>query len=320
MNNTQGRLKVLVFAGIKRGWGSFIWMSKIIIPISFLVTILQWTGWLDRIYFLLTPLTNLINLPPEAALPLISGMLINLYAAIAMMIAIPFTADQLTLIAVFLMICHNIIAEGVIQHKSGLHIVKATLARFIAATLAVIIVSQFLDETGQSVTVSGTLVASSSLPAILKEWGISTVILLLKILGIILGIMVILEFSETMKWTEHSRKYFRPLMKILGLSERTAPLWITSVTFGLMYGGAVIVDEVKRGTLTKRELEHLHISIGVNHSMVEDPALFLAMGLPPFWLWVPKLLMAIIIVQTYLVLQYFGARLRFRSNFIKGSN
>jgi len=250
-----------------------------------------------------------INLPPEAALPIISGMLVNLYAAIAAMTALPFTLDQMTLIAVFTLICHNLIAEGIIQHKSGINVIKATLFRFIAATLVVIIASQFLGDTSQSVTIPGATTVSTSLPEVLKDWGIDTVVLLLKILGIIMSIMIMLEFSESMRWTEYSLKLFRPLMRILRLSERSALLWVISAAFGLVYGGAVIVDEVRKGALTREELERLHISIGINHAMVEDPALFLVLGLNPFWLWVPKLVMAIIAVQTYRALQYLKSKL-----------
>jgi hypothetical protein len=46
-------------------------------------------------------------------------------------------------------------------------------------------------------------------------------------------------------------------------------------------------------------LENLHISIGINHSLVEDPALFLSLGLAPFWLWVPRILAAMIVVHSH---------------------
>ncbi len=301
--------KRLLLAGVKRGWSSFVWICKIVIPVSFLVTLLQWTGWLGRLDFLLTPLMKLINLPPEATLPIISGMLVNIYAAIAAMTALPFTHEQMTLIAVFTLICHNLIAEGIIQHKSGINVVIATLVRFTAATLVVIIVSQFLGDTSQSTTAPAGLIVHTPLLEALKGWGKDTIGLLLRILGIVMTIMIMLEFSESMRWTEYSLKLFRPLMKILRLPERAALLWVTSATFGLMYGGAVIVSEAKKGFLTREELERLHISIGINHSMVEDTALFMVLGLNPFWLWIPKLIMAIIAVQTYRALQYLKNKL-----------
>ena len=309
MSDLQAQLKSGFFEGVKKGWRSFIWICQIIIPVSFLVTLLQWTGWLNHLDAILNPLMNLINLPPEAALPIISGMLINLYAGIAVMTALPFTPEQMTLIAVFTLICHNLIAEGIIQHKSGINVIKATLVRITAAILTVLIVSRFLGDTSQSVTVPAALTAHSPLLEVLKGWAVNLSGLLLKILGIVMTIMVMMEFSESLKWGEYSLKLFRPLMRILRLSDRTATLWVTSATFGLMYGGAVIIEEAKKGALTREELERLHISIGINHAMVEDPALFLVLGLNPFWLWIPKLLMAIIAVQTYRAIRYLQHKL-----------
>ena len=98
-------------------------------------------------------------------------------------------------------------------------------------------------------------------------------------------------------------------MRILGLSERTAILWVTSAIFGLMYGGAITIDKARDETFNKEELERLHISIGINHSMIEDPALFLALTLNPFWLWVPHLVMAIIAVQVYRIVHYINKKL-----------
>ncbi len=76
-------------------------------------------------------------------------------------------------------------------------------------------------------------------------------------------------------------------------------MFVAGIIFGLLYGGAIIVEEGKKGTLTKEEVEHLHISLGINHAMVEDPALFAMLGVNLFWLWVPRLIMAIIVVQAY---------------------
>ncbi len=299
----------MFLAGIKRGWRSFVWICQIVIPVSLVVTLLQWTGWLDQLSFFFNPLMRLLNLPSQAALPIISGMLINLYVAIAAMTAMPFTLGQMTLVAVFALICHNLITEGIIQHKSGINVIKITLIRITVAILTVFIISRFLGDASQSIIVPASLTVASSLLTVVKDWAINLIALLFRILGIIMAVMIMLEFSESLGWTEYSVKILRPLMRILGLSERTAPLWVTSAGFGLMYGGAITIDKARKGVLGKEELERLHISIGINHSMIEDPALFLSLGLNPFWLWIPKLVMAIIAVQAYRIGHYFKNKL-----------
>lgn len=51
------------------------------------------------------------------------------------------------------------------------------------------------------------------------------------------------------------------------------------LVFGLVYSAAVIFEEVKEGNLTKEKLEELHLSIGIPHSVIEDPAIFLIMAI-----------------------------------------
>jgi len=299
MSDFRVQLKSGALAGIKKGWSSFVWMCQIIIPVSFLVTLLQWTGWLNQLDFLLNPLTSLINLPPEAALPIITGMLTNLYAVIAMITALPFTVEQMTLIAIFNMIAHALVMEGIIQHRSGLNVVKATLVRITAAILTVLVVSQFLGDTSQSVVVPAELAVQAPFVEVLKVWAVDILGLLLKILGIIMAIMIMLESLRSLGWIEHLIRVLRPLMRVLGLADRTATMWVAAIFFGLFYSGAVIVEEARTSALPKGELERLHISIGIQHAIVEDPALFAVLGLNVFWLWVPRFIMAVIAVQTY---------------------
>jgi hypothetical protein len=35
--------------------------------------------------------------------------------------------------------------------------------------------------------------------------------------------------------------------------------------------------------------------------MIEDPALFLPLGIPPFWLWIPRLAAAILVTYAFSV-------------------
>lgn len=309
MSDFRNQAKNAVIAGVKHAGHTFVWICKIIIPVSFLVTLLQWTGWLNQLDFLLNPLMSLLNLPPEAALPIISGMLINVYATLAAIAAIPFTAEQMTLIAIFSLVAHSLIMEGVIQHRSGVNVIKATLFRIGAAILTVIIVSLFFSDTSQGVAVPGSLSVQTPFLEALKTWAIDIIYLLLKIWGIILAIMILQELLKSMGWLDSMLRFFRPLIRILGLSERATMMWLVANIFGLFYGGAVIVEEARKGVLTKEELEHLHISIGINHSIVEDPLLFAILGLNVFWLWLPRFVMAIVVVQTYRAIKNLRSRL-----------
>ncbi len=304
MSTRKAQLKTGFIAGLKSGWRSFVWMCEIVIPISFLVTLLQWSGWLDKIDFVLNPLMSFLHLPSQAALPIISGMLINIYAVIAVLTVLPFTVVQMTLIAIFTLICHNLIMEGIVQYRSGINVIKATLTRIVAAVLTVFVVSQFFGDTSQSIVMSSALPTHTPLLDIMTTWARDTGILLLKVFGIIMFIMILLEISRALGWIDRVLIVFKPMMRVLGLSGRTAIMFVAGIIFGLLYGGAIIVAEGKKGTLTREEVEYLHVSLGINHAMIEDPALFAVLGVNIFWLWIPRLIMAIIAVQVYRGIRY----------------
>jgi hypothetical protein len=293
VTDTRAKLKEGFLNGLKRGWSAFLWLMKIVIPMSFLTAALAWTGWLGSLDFLLAPLMGFMGLPSMAALPIIIGGLTGIYGGIAAMAVLPFTVAEMTLLANFLLISHNLIQEGVIQAKSGLNPVKATLFRIFAAVVTVYAVTFFIRTDPTAAAQAGALGASTqAFDAMVYDWAVSMLNLSVKIFFIIMAILTLLDIAKSMGWVMPVVKALSPFLKILGLSEKVGILWMTAVVFGLTYGGAVIVEEARQGHISKEELEELQLSIGINHSMVEDPFLFLPFGISAFWLWVPRLITA----------------------------
>ncbi len=300
MESNPNRLKKGLTSGITKGWSGFVWMLQIIIPITFLTSLLSYSGWMDRIDFLLQPVMSLLNLPSMAALPILVGILTGIYGGIASMVMLPLTSEQMTLIAVFILISHNLVQEGIIQAKSGIHPLKATLFRLAASVITVIIVAWFLKPDTLAVISEGmSLAAAQPFIAMLKDWFIASFYLCIKMFVIIMALMIILGIMKSFNIIHYIVRVISPVLKAMGLNQKVGILWITAAVFGIAYGAAVIVEEVKEGNFDRQELEKLHISIGINHSMVEDPALFLTLGLNAFWLWVPRLLTAMLAVHLF---------------------
>ena len=276
-------------------------MLKILVPISLLTSLLTWSGWINRLDFIFEPVMGVIGLPPMAALPLIAGLLTGIYGAIAAMAPLPLTVDQMTLLAIFLVISHNLIQEGVVQSKSGLPFITATLFRLIASILTVMAVSRFMGhETATNALINTPGMIQVPLLSMFKTWTATNLVLSIKIFAIIMTLMIILEIMKSYNMIDRIVRMMAPVLRALGLGKQTGFMWFTAAIFGLTYGAAVIVEETKEGNFSKDELERLQLSIGINHAMIEDPALFLTLGLSPFWLWVPRLAAAIIAVQLFI--------------------
>jgi hypothetical protein len=303
----RARLKQGTVSGLKKGWDGFIWMMEIVIPISLFTAILDWSGLLGHLDFLLKPLMGWLDLPPAAALPLIIGMLSSVYGGIAAMIVFPFSAAQMTLMAVFIMTAHALIQEGIIQGRSGIHPLKVTLVRIGAAVVTVLLMIPFVgSSTVMPSATEGSLAANPAFLEMIRHWAWTTFRLSIKIFFIIMALLTLLELLKAFGLIHPFVRALAPFLKIMGLDQKVGFLWMTAIIFGLSYGGAIIVEEAKSGHLSPEDLELLHLSIGTNHSMVEDPPLFLPLGIHPFWLYVPRLVMAIIIVRLVRLYQRYA--------------
>ena len=288
--------------GFAKGWQGFLWMGKIILPVSFATFLLDYTGWLDRMDGLLEPLMGALHLPAMAALPLLAGLLTGIYGAIAAMSVLPFTIDQMTLMAVFLLIAHSLIQEGMVQSQSGCPAWLATAVRLSAAVLTVFVLGWVVGpDTAQKAAGGGVASARVMFWPAMLAWAAAMAWLSLKILVIITALMIFMEILKQYRLIDKVVRTIEPFLGLLGLDRQVGMLWMTAAVFGITYGGAVIVAETRERCLPPEHLKTLHISMGINHAMVEDPSLFLPLGIHPFWLWIPRLVTAVAFTHAYRV-------------------
>jgi len=297
MRGTIDLAKEGFFLGLKKGWQGFFWMMKLIIPISFGVMLLAASGLLEQAHFLLSPLMGLLSLPPQAALPLIIGMTAGIYSALAALVVLPFSLEEITLIAVFLLIAHSLIQEGIIQAKTGISPWKAVLFRLIAAVVTVVLIAPLLPGEPTPAAQAAAALPSIPFPSQLENWAKATFTLALKVFFIIIPVITLLEIVKKIGAINRILRLFSPILRLMGLNDRVGFIWVTAVIFGLIYGAAVIMEEISGGNLSKEETEALQISIGIQHAVIEDPILFISLGIGAFWIFVPRLIMAVLAVR-----------------------
>ncbi|SET59619.1 Nucleoside recognition [Natronincola peptidivorans] len=131
-------IKTGVLKGLETTW----MLAKVIIPVYFVVTFLQYTPVIDWIAYLFTPLMTVFNLPGEAAIVLVIGNLLSLYAAIGAMKAIALTNLEITIIAVMLSFSHALLVETAVTKRLGVSVIKVVLIRVGLALVAGLIVGR----------------------------------------------------------------------------------------------------------------------------------------------------------------------------------
>jgi Fe2+ transport system protein B len=291
------RLRSAIAVGLRRGLHGYIWLLKILLPISLATALLDYCGWVQKLDFILQPLMQWLSLPASAALPILIGVLTGVYGCIAAMAVLPLTVAQMTIIAVFVLIAHNLPQEGMIQARSGIHFLKSTLVRLAAAVVTCTAVAWCLQpEAGEAALSSIGGLELPSFSIFLKNWSLGMLSLCLKIFFILSGIMMLIELMRAFRLMDMLVGLLAPVLKLMGLQRQVGVLWLTGILLGLSYGGAVIVQQARELQLRREEIEKLQLSIGINHSMIEDPLVFLPLGLNPIWMLVPRLLAAISVV------------------------
>ncbi len=106
--------------GFANGLKTSFLLLKVIIPVFALIKVLEHTSVIGWISQFCDPLMRFVGLPGEAALAVVTGMFLNFYAAIGIIIALGLSAWQITIIAVMLSCCHELVIETAIIKKTGI--------------------------------------------------------------------------------------------------------------------------------------------------------------------------------------------------------
>jgi spore maturation protein SpmB len=123
---------------------------------------------------------------------------------------------------------------------------------------------------------------------------------------VVIPLMIALEIAQANGLLQRlNRILARPFQKI-GLSEEGAFPVVVAMVFGLTFGSGVIINHVREGKVTEREVKIMGSFIAIAHALIEDTIIFLTLGAPLLVLLVPRLAAAYGVAY---LLHKFGTRL-----------
>ena len=132
-------------AGARSGIGTFWDLAKVMLPALLGAIILQRIGAIGALARVAAPAMHLLGLPGGAAVPLMVAWVLNLYAAIGAMTPLGLTSHEVTVLAVAVLIGHNLIVEGAVTQKAGMNGVVFGVLRATAGLLAAAITNQLMN-------------------------------------------------------------------------------------------------------------------------------------------------------------------------------
>ena len=284
MQTLAARLKRVVAEATPRATKTIIWIVRLTAIVSLAMFVLQYTGLLQWISALVSPLFYHVGLRGEAAMAFVSGYFINIYSSIAVISTLDLTVREITILATMSTAAHAIIVEAAVLRKTG----TPTLYTMVLRTLACIVLGLVLNAVlpGRPTAPMGVAtleavplfsIAGDFWP-LFAEWlhGLVKLALLMSVLIYLLNILqrILYEFGIMARIS----KLLRPLLRLFGLPDKTSFLWIVANVIGLSYGSAAMIDEMARGNISRREVNLLNTHIGISHSNLEDLLLYVSIG------------------------------------------
>ena len=296
MNTVYKRLFNSSTSAIPKAGKTIWWLLKIILPISLIVSFLQYWGIVSLIASFLSPALSFIGLPGESAVVFITSIFLPLYAPIAIITTLPLDLREITILALMCLISHNLFVETAVQKKTGSSALIMFFLRLSTSLIGAFILNLLLPEhIGSSHTIQQSIVFPN-VQDMLYSWMISAGLLSLKISLIITGLLILQNILKEFNILIVIARTFAPLMRLLGLSRDCSFLWFIAQTLGLAYGSAVSIEAVESKTISLRNANLLNYHIAINHSLLEDTLLFAAIGVPVGWIVAPRFILAILVV------------------------
>jgi len=267
---------------------------KLIVPIYILADVLFYYNILSHITFIFKPLVSLLGLPQEAALSIVSGLFLNLYAAIAFAAPLGLTAKSWTVLAVFLGVAHALLVETEIMKRLGIARLYSIALRLSIGLLIGLLVASFPESWFSQAQVKASLPESihyDTIIALLKNSIYEALSLSIKIIALVTTLIFFLDGVKSLPWLQkHSQKINSSFSILVG------------VILGITYGAGILISEYEKGILKKEEILFIGTYLMICHAMIEDTLLFVIFGANPWIIIGLRLTFATLI--SYFVVMY----------------
>ena len=284
--------------GIRQGLGVSWTLGKIVFPVTIIVTILQYTPILPWFIKLLGPIMGLLGLPGEAAMPLVLGNALNLYAGIGAIVSFDFTVKEVFIMAMMLSFSHNLFIESALASRVGVNWFFISGLRIVLALVSAVIIN--LTWSGGSEIAQYGLMGSSEV--VLTSWtaiilhGIKTALMaVLQLSLIVIPLMVVMQYLRELGWMNKMSRLIAPFTRFLGMKSNTSFTLVTGLTIGLAFGAGVMIQAVQEDGVSRKDMMLALIFLVTCHAVVEDTVIFIPLGISVWPLLVIRLATAIIL-------------------------
>ncbi|WP_088330083.1 hypothetical protein [Lacimicrobium sp. SS2-24] len=260
----------------------YLTLLKILIPTLIIVKVLETLGATALLASLLGPVMALIGLPESAGLVWATTLLTNIYTGMVVFLSLAeqqsLTVAQVSVLGTLMLIAHGLPFEGAVAKKAGVPWWFTLLLRIGGALLlggAVHLCYHYFELLQQP---SQLLWQAPERDGSVSQWLVDQCLTIAAIFFIILTLVSLLKLLRKLGIERLLHFALSPLLRLLGIGRDAANITIIGMTMGLSFGAGILLNEVGRGKLSRRDVLLTVSFLGLCHSLIEDTLLVMLLG------------------------------------------
>jgi hypothetical protein len=288
--------------GAWHGIRAFLKLMLVVAPVYTVVTILKYTPVIRVFAEFMSPLMKHFGLPGEAALALIIGNVVNLYAGLGAVTALRITTSQLTVLSLMLLLSHSQILETAVFFQIRAKWWLLWFIRLMLSFLAGVGLSRLIVRAGPAGAADAADAArlaqmaqmhyDGMVPA-LATWARGLADTGMKMLPVLVAIFILLEWGKRYGILERTLRAIGTVTRFIGLKPESGMPWLAGNVFGIVFGAGVVIESAREGRLDSKQVTLVATFLALCHGLFEDTAIFLVLGANMFWILVPRIVLAV---------------------------
>lgn len=279
-------------------------LVRVMLPAVIAVKLLDHFGATDLLAQLISPAMDLVGLPKEMGIVWAVALLTNIYTAMVVFFSIASTSTvsvaDISVLGSMILIAHAIPVEGAIAKSLGISWRATLLVRVGGALLFGAILNLIYSSfQWNQEAISLAWQPSSELATGWASWILEQLQLFASIFIILSCLILTLRFLRVIGIEALLHKLLTPLLRGLTLGKEAANITIIGMTLGISFGAGLLIEEVKRGHITKRDTSLVVGFLGLCHSIIEDTLLILLLGADIYAILWGRIAFAIIVIAIW---------------------
>jgi len=278
----------------------YLTLLKVMVPAILIVKVLDMLGGTHWLAKMLAPLMQIIGLPEQLGLVWATAILTNLFTAIAVFVDVTtqleLSVAQVSVIGILMLFSHSVPIEGAVAKMAGVSWRLTISLKLGAGFLMAALVNWFYTALDYQQQTAILLWQKEQQEQSLLQWFIDQSLMLLSIFVIISVLIILLRILKKLGVEDLLHKLLSPLFKLLNITKEASNIMITGITLGLSYGAGLLISEVKKGKISKKDILLSISFLSLAHSLIEDTLLILLLGADVLAILWMRVLFAIFIV------------------------